>query len=135
MNTETKAYKEALGYMKKYQKVIGEMSKFKRGSDAWLRLETKLRQSVPPGIYRHFKSSNENEKLYAVIGVSGSTESDEVYTVQYVALYSPHHGRLTGRPLFGESGFLTPIKREEYTGERFTLIKNLTVVEIAMSLS
>lgn len=132
---ENPTYDEALDYRNKYQKILSEMSRWPRGCDAWLKLDMDLRKAIPPGIYRHFKSSDESEKLYAIIGVSNSTEDDGIYTVQYASLYPPHAGRLAGRPLLGESGFLTPVKRETHSGARFVLVSMFSSVEVMKIIS
>lgn len=138
MPTKNPTYEEALDYMRKYEKILSDMSECPRGSDAWLKLDMEIREAVPYGIYKHFKSSREKEMHYSVLGISNSTENEKEYTVQYVALYPPHDGRLTGRPLFGENGFLTPVKRKlqsgkMYEGPRFVFLRKRTPDE-AMAL-
>lgn len=76
------------------------------------------RNSVKPGIYRHFKGN-----IYHVYGVSENTETGEL-TVMYIPQLGPHAGRLSNRKL---EMFLETVsnhkERPEYTGPRFELLE------------
>jgi len=88
-----------------------------------------LRSSVTPGIYEHFKSTENETKYYAVFGVARKVNRPEGefdsydYHVAYQALYPPHAYRFASRELVCPDGFLMPIKRPTYEGIRFTLIE------------
>ncbi len=80
-----------------------------------------IRCLVPPGIYVHFKSTPAQPKRYLVVGPQQDVDTD-FWSVSYMALYAPHFGVLTSRPLLSPAnGFLTPINRRKYRGKRFRL--------------
>jgi hypothetical protein len=84
----------------------------------------KLQALVPPGIWRHYKSTDTEVKRYAVFGVAESTEDDREWAVMYAALYPPHKGKIAFRPLIRPGcGFLVPVFGETYSGPRFTLVE------------
>ena len=74
------------------------------------------RESVKPGVYRHFKGNT-----YHVLGVSENTETGEL-TVVYIPQHGEHKGKLSNRNLIM---FLEEVDRPEinYKGPRFQLIK------------
>ncbi len=74
------------------------------------------RESVKPGVYRHFKGN-----IYHVIGVAENTET-RALTVVYIPQYGEHKGKLAERDL---AMFLDVVDRQElkYVGPRFALIK------------
>jgi hypothetical protein len=91
------------------------------------KIEAKIQNLVPSGIYEHFKSTDESPKRYAVFGVAEGTEDLREWVVVYSALYPPHYGKLAWRPLIHpECGFLVPVERDEYKGPRFTLIQEMS---------
>ena len=86
-------------------------------------IERGLRGCVEPGIYEHFKSAEDDQKLYAVFGVVPDVNGTLPPMVCYAALYAPHAGEMVGRVLYDPSdGFWGPIDRAEYKGPRFKLL-------------
>lgn len=74
------------------------------------------RDSVPPGVYRHFKGN-----IYHVLGIAEDTESASLAVV-YIPQQDDHRGVLSYR----DAGmFLEYVDRPEvpYKGPRFTLIE------------
>jgi hypothetical protein len=63
------------------------------------------RDSVKPGVYRHFKGNS-----YHVLGVAENTETGEL-TVVYIPQYGEHKGRLANRDL---AMFLDEVDRPEH---------------------
>lgn len=101
------------------------------GNERAKSLVASLRALVPSGIYRHYKSTPEAEKLYAVLGVAESSEDDREWVVVYAALYEPHKGKLAYRPTIREDcGFFVPVEKDEYEGPRFTLVEELPPREV-----
>ena len=97
--------------------------------------EKRILDSVPPGLYEHFKSAEGAPKFYVVHGVGFDVDTARQPRVSYAALYNPHAGKLAFRHLFDETeGFLSPIRRDVYTGARFHLIAPLTRIEIDILL-
>jgi len=74
------------------------------------------RDSVKPGVYRHFKGN-----IYHVLGVAENTETREL-TVVYIPQYGEHKGKLSNRDL---AMFLEKVDRSEYNyqGPRFQLVE------------
>ena len=74
------------------------------------------RDSIKPGVYRHFKGN-----LYHVLGVAENTETGDL-TVVYIPQYGVHKGKLANRDL---AMFLDEVDRPElnYKGPRFALIE------------
>ena len=76
------------------------------------------RNSVKPGVYRHFKGN-----IYHVLGVAEHTETGAL-TVFCIPQHGPHAGELCNRDL---DMFLETVSnhkdRPEYTGPRFELIE------------
>jgi hypothetical protein len=107
-----------------------ELSESSQKRDA--RAEMQLRNSVPVGLYEHFKSSKDNQKFYTVLGVIPGVSAEHRPVVEYFALYAPHAGERVNRVLLGHiDAFLYPIKRdsdpkEPFMGARFKLAVNLT---------
>lgn len=67
-----------------------------------------------PGVYRHYKHTDEDPRYYQVMGVARNTETDELYAL-YIPLYviAEHTGaRYQVRPL---KMFMETV---EYNGER-----------------
>ena len=89
-----------------------------------------IRQSVPPGLYEHFKSRPDDCKFYIVTG-AGFQQTTFEPTVYYTSMYGSNAGYPTDRRLFHEEdGFLTPVIRERvYIGSRFTLIMELDALQ------
>ncbi|HXV27128.1 MAG TPA: DUF1653 domain-containing protein [Candidatus Paceibacterota bacterium] len=77
------------------------------------------RDSVKPGVYRHFKGN-----LYDVIGVAENTETGQL-TVVYIPQRGDHKGLLANRDL---AMFLEDVDRPElnYRGPRFRLLQERT---------
>jgi hypothetical protein len=93
-----------------------------------------IRNSVPPGLYEHWKSEEGKAKFY-IVYYAGVEQDTDRPIVSYAALYPPHTGVGTFRHLVDEeNGFLTPIKRDIYEGPRFTLVCKMTVKEFAILL-
>ncbi len=76
------------------------------------------KDTVKPGVYRHFKGN-----VYHVLGVAENTETGEL-TVMYIPQYGPYAGKLSNRNL---AMFLENVEghkdRPEYKGPRFELIE------------
>ncbi len=92
---------------------------------------------VPPGLYEHFKSQEDDPKFYAVSGVVPDVNGRFDPVVKYTALYGPLAGKPAGRILFEpDDAFWGPIIRPEaespYVGPRFTRTMMLSVREVAM---
>ncbi|MEK7080136.1 MAG: DUF1653 domain-containing protein [Patescibacteria group bacterium] len=73
-------------------------------------------ETVKPGIYHHFKTS---EQLYEVIGTALHTETEEQLVI-YRALYGPH--TIYARPV---KMFLEHVDKPDYgyTGPRFIYVR------------
>ena len=89
-----------------------------------------LLNSVPTGLYEHFKSSKDDQKFYIVLGVVPGVDGLHPPVVPYFALYKPHAGELVNRVMLGHvDAFLYPINRpsgkEPFKGARFKLVKNM----------
>ena len=74
------------------------------------------RDSVKPGVYRHFKGN-----IYHVLGVAENTETRGLVAV-YIPQYGEHKGKLSCRDL---KMFLEEVDRPEfnYKGPRFVLVE------------
>lgn len=77
------------------------------------------RDSVKPGVYRHFKGN-----IYHVLGVAENTET-KALTVVYIPQHGEHAGKLSNRDL---AMFLENVDRPElgrigYKGPRFQLLE------------
>ena len=93
-----------------------------------------IRKSVLPGLYEHWKSTEEGPKFYIAYGAT-TLLGTHLSLVPCVALYRPHAGILTSRHLLDEEdGFLMPINRDEYSGPRFKLMCELSGIGIAVLL-
>ena len=83
------------------------------------------RESVKPGVYRHFKGN-----IYHVLGVAENTETQEL-TVVYIPQQGPHAGKLSNRNL---AMFLECVEnhkdRPDYVGPRFELIEERQFVAV-----
>lgn len=91
--------------------------------------------SVQPGIYEHWKSDSKCQKMYLVQGVTTNPDTFEA-AVSYRSLYAPHQGDFISRELLHpERGFLTPINRDGFMGQRFMLIKSLDLAQLTKVLS
>ncbi len=102
------------------------------GSDT--EADGKIRSSVTPGLYEHWKSKDGDAKFYVVYGAA---PEQDVYTplVTYRALYMPHAKKIAFRHLIHEKrGFLTPVDRDGYRGPRFMLVEPLSEREICTLL-
>ncbi len=91
----------------------------------------KIKMSIMPGIYELHKSTSRDPKLYTVLGVGDHTENGSLL-VTCIAHYAPHKGDLCYRPLLGEGGFLTPVRKMthedpavEYYVPRFKFLTHL----------
>ena len=132
-------YEAALEQMRECQKIVDSLQELSikvngRGTSEYMELLHLLDTFVPSGMYRHFKSTNANRKLYAVIGISESTEQAGDYVVVYASCYGPFDGKIGHRPLLGTSGFMVPVKnRGEYSGPRFVLEKAMSKEQVAAS--
>src|SRR3989344_78987 len=97
--------------------------------------EKEIVNSVPAGLYEHFKSAKDAPKFYVVHAVGFIQNKERTPLVSYTALYPPHAGKMTHRYLFDEQeGFLSPIQRDVYTGARFCLVAPLTQKQITILL-
>ncbi len=74
------------------------------------------RESVKPGVYRHFKGN-----IYHILGIAENTETKEL-TVIYIPQYGEYKGKLSNRSL---PMFLESVDRPEldYKGPRFALVE------------
>lgn len=102
------------------------------GSSPWLATFAELKALVPPGVYELHKSTSADLKLYTVLGVGDHTENKGEFLVACIAHYLPHKGNLCFRPLLGEGGFLTPVRKMthedpavEYYVPRFKFLTHL----------
>lgn len=103
------------------------------GTDAHMDALNALIGLVPPGLYEHFKSREDDPKFYAVSGVVPDVNGKFDPVVKYTALYGPLAGKPAGRSLFdSDDAFWGPIVRPDYSGPRFTRIMMLSVREVAM---
>jgi hypothetical protein len=129
LKSDRKAYDAAVLANAEIAKIIDSL---KMGDEAARTLaERLLCESIVPGIWEHFKSAEESQKLYAVFGVVPDVNGKFPPMVVYAALYPPHAGRLVGRVLLHpDDGFLGPIDRSEYTGPRFKLLYPMTFTEL-----
>lgn len=79
------------------------------------------RDSVKPGIYKHFKGN-----IYHVLGVSENTETREL-TVVYIPQRGRYAGKLSNRQL---EMFLEEVRnhpeKPDYVGPRFILLEERT---------
>lgn len=78
-------------------------------------------ESFKPGIYRHYKHTEESPRFYQVMGIARNTETDELHAL-YIPLYviPEHRGvRFQVRPL---RMFLEDIEWEGQNIKRFTYI-------------
>lgn len=74
-----------------------------------------------PGIYRHYKHTDQSPRYYQVLGIARNTETEEIYAL-YIPLYviSEHRGvRFQVRPL---TMFLEDVDWNGETVKRFTYI-------------
>ncbi len=113
--------------------VRAALAKAKEGGSIWESPNAyqPVREAVSPGIYEHFKSTDEHPRQYAVFGVSFDVES-EAFSVVYAPLYGEHCGALLTRSLLDErEGFLVPVDKPGYVGPRFTLIRGAELEELA----
>ncbi|MDR3546705.1 MAG: hypothetical protein P4M11_00260 [Candidatus Pacebacteria bacterium] len=128
-------YDEAYRLHAYYQDLYREI--LQKGPDA-AHNEQILLNSVKPGLYRHWESTEENPKEYAVFWVERGVD-DGPFEMSYTALYLPRLGQHATRALLspeGETdeqrrnGFLDPIDRAVYRGPRFTLIEEMKPEEL-----
>ncbi len=88
---------------------------------------------VPPGLYEHFKSTEDKFKFYAVDGVHFEVNDTSTPRVAYTALYAPHAGESSLRPLFDSpDAFFGPINRptdpiNPWVGARFRIVRRLSL--------
>jgi hypothetical protein len=93
-----------------------------------------IQNSVPAGLYEHWKSRSRAPKFYIVHGV-GIEEDVHTPLVAYTALYGTHEGELIFRHLLDETrGFLLPVRHQLIEGHRYRLVTQLTPKEIATLL-
>ncbi|MDO8407876.1 MAG: hypothetical protein Q7S95_01415 [bacterium] len=122
------------------------------GTDAHMDALNALIGLVPPGLYEHFKSREDDPKFYAVSGVVPDVNGKADPSVKYTALYGPLAGKPAGRLLFdSDDAFWGPIvntalygplagkpeagtrgPEPPYSGPRFTRIMMLSVRELAV---
>src|SRR3954463_4846170 len=92
--------------------------------------ERAINIEVPPGLYEHFKSVENDPKFYLVHSATAEVNRS-TGVVTYASLYGDKAGVWTHRDLLRVAdGFLSPIKRETYVGPRFRLIEKLTPRQI-----
>jgi hypothetical protein len=134
------AYEEALKLHRYYQSLYQEI--LQNGPDAEQNVQILL-TAVKPGLYEHFKSTQEKPMRYAVFWVARQVD-DGSFFVNYAPLYLPRFGDQTLRRLLspiGETdpqkcdGFLDPIDRASYRGPRFSLIEERTHAELVTIVS
>ena len=103
------------------------------GTDAHIKALNALIGLVPPGLYEHFKSREDDPKFYAVSGVVPNVNGKFDPVVKYTALYGLLAGKPAGRLLYdSDDAFWGPIVRPDYSGPRFTRIMLLSVRELAV---
>lgn len=94
------------------------------GCDPSALLSTRLEISlfVPPGVYS--LGGDVSNEMYAVFGVHETGKFSgraEAFDVPHTRIHG--HGEFAGgwirTPLVGTEGFLVPVSRDEYRGERF----------------
>ena len=96
--------------------------------------EKEVMQSVPAGLYEHWKSKEGAPKFYVVEHVLIEQDTWRP-TVAYAALYAPHTAKLTSRHLLNNKrGFLMPVERDGWSGARFKLVAPLTRRDIDILL-
>lgn len=64
---------------------------------------------VLPGVYRHYKSTPQNEKVYRVLGPCFIASLQKI-AVLYVPLYTTPEQAMALRPYDGSGGWLTPLE-------------------------
>ena len=80
-----------------------------------------MKEFPPTGVYEHYKSTNEDKRLYQVIGFARQTETEELLAI-YIPLYviDEHKGlRLQARPL---EMFMSDVVYNGETVKRFTYL-------------
>ena len=122
LTSNEEEYARALEIMTRAEEMIRERKEVGGSSERGRVLDHLIRQLVVSGYYEHFKSSDEKPMFYYVYGVLAHVNYPttwDSYQVHYAAQYGVHKGTKVLRELLGPNGFLTPIKREGYTGARF----------------
>lgn len=98
-----------------------------------------LRRTVQPGIYEHWKSAEDDQKFYAVLGVDFDITTPGAFdppAVRYYALYGAEAGKAVRRSLLHpKDGFLSPISRPDdpehpYVGPRFRYRKSVSPADL-----
>jgi hypothetical protein len=116
-----------------FEKTNSAYEKVKASEGAWQDRVGEFKEvldSVPPGLYEHFKSSEDTPKIYVVYGVSLDVEDGTPWVV-YAPLYNLQKGTMTLRPLLDtKDAFLAPIEREEYMGARFRFLRKANFEEL-----
>lgn len=133
MESDTNAYQEATALVQSASKAWMDYMEAVSNKTPTQPFESAIADSVPPGVYEHWKSKDGDLKFYVVYG-AGIQQDVHAAMVGYASLYGIHRGKITFRNLLDDShGFLTPINRPGlYIGPRFTLIEKLDAVRLGM---
>lgn len=94
-----------------------------------IRLTRELSALVPPGVYIHYKSTDEHPMIYVVTGVSIEPSTLEAI-VTYTFLYGSRAGLSMPRSLLGvRDGFITLVQAVGIP--RFKRVMKLSVIDAA----
>lgn len=130
---DLKRYEDAVAY---YQTILRMETRFRKekGRDARKTL-TMLEHLVSPGIYEHYRSTPEKQKLYVVQWIAQIYKNGP-FVVNLSRYVSGRPERPEPRLLVGENSFLFPVKDElgdpPYVGPRFRLVRECTCEEAQM---
>ncbi len=92
-----------------------------------------IQATVSPGIYRHWKSGSDDQKFYVVYETALDVETNEPAVI-CASLYGRHAGHLASRHLTNaEHGFLMPVYKPEYQGQRFRQIVKMDESAVAIT--
>lgn len=138
MESDTNAYQEATVLVQSASKAWVDYMEAVSNKTPTQPFESAIADSVPPGLYEHWKSRDGDLKFYVVYG-AGVQQDVHAALTGYASLYGAHCGKITFRNLLDDKhGFLvpinTPIDRPDwkpvYVGPRFTLIEKLDAPQL-----
>lgn len=133
MRSYPQTYEQAVVHESDAAKLVAQNKTLRKRNispdSAVLALHETIQALVPVGMYRHFKSTPADEKLYDILGVE-----EDVNTGLFYVRYASRYGVLRGRPglrilVGGDDSFLRPIDREVYRGPRFVLMDDVLEVD------
>jgi hypothetical protein len=116
------AYRAAWTEAKKIRLLVLKFRRSEIDSPEWFNLHRQITKSVKPGFYQHWKSGDGRPTYYRVDQMhlwSNAGNSSCTFHVSFVAMYGRREGLRQACELLGKNGFLTPIRRAQYTGPRF----------------